>query len=177
MKLLLHICCGPCAIYPIKTLAGAKFEKVTGFYYNPNIHPPSEYKKRRNALREAEKKLGLKIIYPSYNMEEYFVKISGREESPSRCRLCWQLRLSETASFAKDNGFDAVTTTLLISPYQDHDSVKEIGEKAARENSVDFYYEDFRKGFKESQEEAKREELYRQKYCGCVFSELERVKL
>jgi len=177
MKLLLHICCGPCAIYPIKTLIDAKFKKITGFYYNPNIHPPSEYKKRRNALRETEEKLGLEIIYPKYDMEEYFVKIYGKEESPSRCGLCWQLRLLKTASFAKENGFDAVTTTLLISPYQDHDSVKEIGEKAARENGVYFYYQDFRIGFKESQESAKKKELYRQKYCGCVFSELERVKL
>jgi len=85
------------------------------------------------------------------------------------------LRLSKTADFAKENGFNAFTTTLLISPYQDHAFIKEIGEKIAGERGLEFWYEDFRKGFKESQEEAKRCELYRQKYCGCVFSELERM--
>lgn len=177
MKLLLHICCGPCALYPIKQLTGSKFEKITGFYYNPNIHPPSEYKRRRDALRDAEKKLGFEIIYPPYKMEEYFRKISSNEDTPLRCGLCWELRLLETAEYAKANDFDAFTTTLLISPYQNHELVKEIGERVAREKGVSFYYEDFRKGFRESQEEAKKEELYRQKYCGCVFSELERVKL
>jgi len=177
MSLLLHICCTPCVLYPIRQLLSAKFKEVTGFYYNPNIHPPSEYKKRRDALRDSEKKLGFKVIYPPYNMEEYFKKIASKEKSPDRCRLCWELRLSKTASFAKENGFDSFTTTLLISPYQNHDLLKEIGENISREKNIEFYYEDFREGFKESQLEAKKQDVYRQKYCGCVFSELERVKL
>lgn len=177
MRLLLHICCGPCALYPIRQLTSNKFKEITGFYYNPNIHPPSEYKRRKSALAGAEKKLNLKVIYPLYRMEEYFRKIASKEDSPDRCRLCWELRLSETADFAKKSGFDAFTTTLLISPYQDHELVKEIGEDIGREKGIEFYYEDFRKGFRESQEEAKKQDLYRQKYCGCVFSELERVKL
>lgn len=177
MRLLLHICCGPCALYPIKRLIGNRFEEIIGFYYNPNIHPPSEYKKRKEALAKTEKGLGLSVIYPQYKMEEYFKKIASKEDSPERCRLCWELRLSETAAFAKKNGFTAFTTTLLISPHQDHDLVKEIGKTLGREKGVEFYYEDFRKGFRESQEEAKAQDLYRQKYCGCVFSELERVKI
>ena len=110
-------------------------------------------------------------------MEEYFRKVATKEDSKDRCKLCWELRLSETADFAKKNDFNGFTTTLLISPYQDHELIKEIGEKIAKEKDIEFYYEDFRKGFKESQEEAKGKELYRQKYCGCVFSELERVKI
>ena len=184
MKLLLHICCGPCALYPIKELLNKKFDKVTGFFYNPNIHPPSEYKRRRDALLEAVSKTEFEIIYPEYRMEEYFRKIfldEGRGQaclSPTeRCSLCWELRLSETANFAKGNGFDAFATTLLISPYQDHEKIKRIGEKIAGEKGVQFYYQDFRPGFKDGQEQAKKENLYRQKYCGCVFSELERVKM
>jgi predicted adenine nucleotide alpha hydrolase (AANH) superfamily ATPase len=117
-------------------------------------------------------------------MEEYFTKIfskDSREQAclfpTERCPLCWELRLSETANFAKSNGFDAFTTTLLISPYQDHKKVKEIGEKIAAEKGIQFYYQDFRPGFRDGQEQAKKENLYRQKYCGCVFSELERVKI
>ena len=177
MKLLLHICCGPCALYPVRELLDKKFDKITGFFYNPNIHPPSEYKKRKDTLSEAASKIGFEIIIPAYKMEEYFRKVISKEDSPERCRLCWELRLSETAVFAKNNGFDAFTTTLLISPYQDHEKIKEIGEKIAGEKGVQFYYQDFRPGFKGAQEQARKENLYRQKYCGCVFSELERVKV
>jgi len=174
MRLLLHICCGPCALYPIKQLTGSRFKDVTGFYYNPNIHPPSEYKRRMGALRHAGERLGLEIIFPPYKMEEYFREISSKEDSPDRCRLCWGLRLLQSADFARENGFDAFTTTLLISPYQNQELVNEIAEDNAREKGIDFYYEDFRKGFRESQEEAKGSGMYRQRYCGCVFSELER---
>jgi len=177
MKLLLHICCGPCALYPIRQLLDKKFDKITGFFYNPNIHPPSEYKRRKDALSEAASKIGLEVLTPEYRMEEYFRKTLSKENSPERCQLCWELRLSETADFAKTNDFDAFTTTLLVSPYQDHEKIKKIGERIADEKSVKFYYQDFRPGFKDGQEQAKKENLYRQKYCGCVFSELERVKI
>ncbi|MBU1853116.1 MAG: epoxyqueuosine reductase QueH [Candidatus Omnitrophica bacterium] len=177
MKLLLHICCGPCALYPISQIARTKFKRIVGFYYNPNIHPPSEYKRRKDTLQSAEKKLGLEVVYPPYKIAEYFRKIASYEESTDRCKLCWELRLSQTADFAKKNGFNAFTTTLLVSPYQDHDLVKDIGRKEASEKGIEFYYEDFRKGFRASQKEAKEQGLYTQKYCGCVFSELERVKV
>ncbi len=183
MKLLLHVCCGPCALYPAKELFSKKFDKITGFFYNPNIHPPSEYKRRKDALLEAASKIGLEIISPDYKMEEYFRAVfsfvgEGLKPSPTeRCSLCWRLRLSMTAGFAKNNGFDAFTTTLLVSPYQDHEKVKKIGEDIAVEKGIQFYYQDFRPGFREGQAEAKKENLYRQKYCGCVFSELERVKM
>jgi predicted adenine nucleotide alpha hydrolase (AANH) superfamily ATPase len=184
MKLLLHICCGPCALHPIRELLDKKFDKISGFFYNPNIHPPSEYKRRKDALSEAASKTEFEVIIPDYKMEEYFRFIfsdnieDGLKSPPiERCSLCWELRLSKTASFAKANGFDAFTTTLLISPYQDHEKVKKTGEKIASEKAVQFYYQDFRPGFRDGQEQAKKENLYRQKYCGCVFSELERVKV
>ncbi|MDP2981262.1 MAG: epoxyqueuosine reductase QueH [Candidatus Omnitrophota bacterium] len=192
MKLLLHICCGPCALHPIRELLDKKFDKITGFFYNPNIHPPSEYKRRKDALSSVgtahcavpTENTVFEIIYPEYKMEEYFKFIfsnnagDGLKPSPAeRCGLCWELRLSKTVDFAKANGFDAFTTTLLISPYQDHEKVKKIGEKIASEKGVQFYYQDFRPGFRNGQEQAKKENLYRQKYCGCVFSELERVKV
>ncbi|MFH1853706.1 MAG: epoxyqueuosine reductase QueH [Candidatus Omnitrophota bacterium] len=177
MRLLLHICCGPCAIYPIKELTNSRFKEIVGYYYNPNIHPPSEYKKRKNALRDAENNIGFKVIYPAYKIEEYFRKVASKEDSPQRCGLCWELRLRETACFAKKNGFNAFTTTLLISPYQDHEIIKELSETIAKDEGIEFYYRDFRKGFRASQEDAKKIDMYRQKYCGCVFSELERVKM
>nr|MBU1327747.1 epoxyqueuosine reductase QueH [Candidatus Omnitrophota bacterium] len=177
MKLLLHICCGPCALYPVKELLDKKFDKITGFFYNPNIHPPSEYKRRKDTLSAAALKIGFEVIIPDYKMEEYFRSVLSKEDSPERCSLCWELRLSETANFAKGNGFDAFTTTLLVSPYQDHEKVKNIGKNVAEEKGIQFYYQDFRPGFKDAQEQAKKENLYRQKYCGCVFSELERAKV
>jgi len=181
MKLLLHICCGPCALYPVKELLVKKFDKITGFFYNPNIHPPSEYKRRKDALISANS--GIEIVYPEYKMEEYFTAVFSNtwanNHSPmqDRCPACWKLRLEKTVDFARTNGFDAFTTTLLVSPYQDHEKIKEIGEKISGESGVEFYYQDFRPGFREGQELAKKESLYRQKYCGCVFSELERVKM
>lgn len=183
MKLLLHICCGPCALYPAKELLNnKKFYKITGFFYNPNIHPPSEYKRRKDALISAN--TGIEIIYPEYKMEEYFKFVffnnEGNDFKPfpaERCSLCWKLRLSKTADFAKNNGFDAFTTTLLVSPYQDHEKVRKTGEEIEAEKRIEFYYQDFRPGFRDGQEQAKKENLYRQKYCGCVFSELERIKI
>jgi len=164
-------------LYPVKELLNKKFDKITGFFYNPNIHPPSEYKRRKDALSVVALKIGFEVMIPDYKMEEYFRPVLLKEDSPERCSLCWEIRLSETANFAKGNGFDAFTTTLLVSPYQDHEKVKKIGEKISRKKGIQFYYQDFRPGFKNAQEQAKKENLYRQKYCGCVFSKLERVKV
>jgi len=164
-------------LYPLKELLAKRFDNITGFFYNPNIHPPSEYKRRRDTLCETALKIGFKVVIPEYRMKDYFKRIFSKEDAPERCSICWEMRLSETASFAKTNGFDAFTTTLLISPYQDHEKIKRIGEEIANKNGIAFYYQDFRSGFRDGQEQAKRENLYRQKYCGCVFSELERVKL
>lgn len=176
-RLLLHICCGPCSLYPINELLKESLGEVSGFFYNPNIHPYSEYFRRRQALKEAFNKDSFRIFFSDYDMKEFFKAIVDDYSKPGRCQSCWTLRLRRTASFAKENGFDAFTTTLLISPYQDHDLLKDIGKKIEGELGLKFYYRDFRQGFRESQNAAKERQLYRQKYCGCVFSELERDKV
>lgn len=168
MDILLHICCGPCLIYPFSSLKN-KF-KISGFYYNPNIHPPEEYSRRKEALVSLREDLDFKVEYPEYQPSDYFQAIIGKEGSPERCLACWRLRLEKTARHAKDNGFKIFSTTLLASPYQDHQLLKACGSQIAKETGLDFYYEDFRLGFKQAQMEARARGIYRQNYCGCKFS-------
>lgn len=177
MKLLLHICCAPCSIYTVEELSKNPSDKITGFYFNPNIYPADEYSRRRSAVEEYTKMLNrmFEIIFPEYDPEEFFRKINYNEARPARCRICWQMRLEETAAFAAANKFDSFSTTLLISPYQDHLVIKAMGEELAKKFNIDFYYADFRTGFRKSQEEARGQNLYRQKYCGCRYSEMERL--
>ncbi len=174
MKLLLHICCAPCTIYPFDSLKNEGFTSVTGFFYNPNIHPYTEYKKREKALQEYSKKHNIPVTFGKYDMDNFFVTISQNMAQGTRCKECWRMRLLETARFAKENNYDAFTTTLLVSPYQDKDLIKEIGMDIQDKYGVRFLYKDFTDGFRESQAKAKEEDIYRQKYCGCVFSERER---
>jgi len=176
MRLLLHICCAPCAIYPLEELRGEGFDSITGFFYNPNIHPYTEYIRRKTALEEYSGRHDLPVIFRDYNLTDYFRGVAQNEEAPARCRLCWRMRLNESALFGSRNGYDAFTTTLLVSPYQDHDLIKEIGREAAENCGIDFIYREFRKGFRKAQDDARREGLYRQKYCGCIFSERERYE-
>lgn len=175
MKLLLHTCCAPCLIYPLERLRQNGFE-VTGFFYNPNIHPFSEYKNRRQAVEELKKDLGMEIVYPEYHPEEFFEAVNLKEATPQRCVLCWSLRLKRSAQQAKEKGFNAFASTLLVSPYQDQGKLKEIGEGIAAEIGIEFYYEDFRTGFKKAHAEAKAKGIYCQKYCGCIYSEIERCR-
>lgn len=170
MKLLLHICCAPCSIYPFKELLKDKDNQIIGFWFNPNIHPHQEYLKRRSTLEEYSKEANLEVIYPQYCPDDFFKTIINNENKPARCRMCWQMRLERTVLFAKQNGFNAFSTTLLISPYQDHLIIKEIGEGLAKKFNLKFYYQDFRMGFRESQNEARGHNLYRQRYCGCKYS-------
>ncbi len=171
MRILTHICCAPCFTYPHKRLEEEGHE-VTGFFYNPNIHPYQEYKSRKVALEKYAEMKAARVIYKDdYDIENY---LRGALDAEDRCRFCYTLRLSETSKTAVRLGFDAFTTTLLISPYQKHDMLVEVGNKIADENGVRFYYEDFREGYGESRELAKALELYMQKYCGCIFSEKER---
>lgn len=175
MKLLLHTCCGPCEIGPLEQLRAKGF-KVSGIFYNPNIHPFEEYKKRRQAAQDFSKSAGIEMIYPEYAAQDFFYAITGKPAAPFRCHACWTLRLKMTGKTAKEKGFEAFTTTLLASPYQDQELLKEIGSKIAREEGIDFYYQDFRPGFRRAHNEARQQGLYMQKYCGCVFSEIERKK-
>lgn len=176
MKLLLHICCAPCSIHPYKQFSLNKRDSVTGFFYNPNIHPFTEYIRRKEALRDYSKDKNFEVVFHKYDMERFFREVSGNEIPPARCGVCWRMRLEETAGFARKNGFDAFSTTLLVSPYQDQAGLKKIGQDISRKRGVEFIYRDFRDGFRASQAEACESSLYRQKYCGCVYSEKERFE-
>ncbi len=171
MRILVHICCAPCFTYPHKRLEEEGYE-VTGFFYNPNIHPYEEYKSRRGTLEKYVELRAAKVIYKDdYDIESY---LCGALDAEDRCRFCYTLRLAKTANTAVLLGFDNFTTTLLISPFQKHEIIAEVGRKIGDENGIDFYYEDFREGYRESRELARGLELYMQKYCGCIFSENER---
>ncbi len=175
MKVLIHTCCAPCLIYPLKKLQ-KDGHKVKGIFYNPNIHPFAEYLKRRQAVEDYGKASDCEIFFPEYLPEEFFRETNYKEQAPGRCCLCWALRLRATASFAKEKGFDAFTTTLLVSPYQDQDMLKKIGEGVAAISEIEFLYQDFRDGFKFAHEEAREKGIYCQNYCGCIYSEIERCK-
>ncbi len=172
MKILLHICCAPCLIYPLERLQEKGFE-VTGLFYNPNIHPFSEYRKRKQAVGQLNKRLNIDIVYPQYLPQEFFRAIDHKEASPQRCLVCWRLRLAVCAQIAKDKGFEYFSTTLLVSPYQDQELLKKAGDDIAASEGVKFYYEDFRPGFRGAHKKAQAEDIYCQKYCGCIYSEIE----
>lgn len=175
MKLLLHCCCAPCLIYPLQQLRAKGFE-VTGMFYNPNIHPFSEYKKRREAVRNFSKGVDINIIYQDYQPEEFFQAVNLKEKAPERCLLCWRMRLKEAADSAKNLGLEHFSTTLLVSPYQNQEVLKNIGFDIAKEKGIIFYYEDFRAGFRQAHQEARSKGMYCQNYCGCIYSEMERSK-
>ena len=175
MKLLLHTCCAPCSVYCIETLRNEGIEP-TVYWYNPNIHPYIEYKTRRDTLKEYTKNININAIFE----EEYGLKTFCKnviDDLDNRCeKYCYKVRLEQTAKYAKENGYDAISTTLLISPYQKHDILKMQCEKICKEYGLEFLYRDFRQGFREGQNKARELGLYMQKYCGCVFSEEDRYK-
>lgn len=174
MKILLHICCAPCSIYPVEFLRGQGMD-INGYFFNPNIHPYTEYSRRKDTLEEYAGKIGLKVIFSdAYLLEEYLRGVVYREEE--RCRFCYAMRLEQAARAAKRGGFDYFTTTLLVSPYQKHDLIRETGEAQGKKFGVPFYYQDFRPGYCEAAARSRELGLYRQQYCGCIFSEMERFK-
>ena len=148
--------------------------EVKGFYYNPNIYPVSEFNRRQEAVRSLSQALQFGVDYPEYQPLEFSQATNANKQAPARCVSCWRLRLQQTAAYAETNGFEAFSTTLLVSPYQNQELLKELGNQAAKEAGVDFYYEDFRVGFKQAHEEARSKGIYCQRYCGCSYSELER---
>lgn len=172
MKVLLHTCCGPCSIHPLEVLRG-EGHTVYGYYYNPNIHPYSEYRRRRETLEAYAGAQEWKVIFaPDYPLETYFREVVYREGE--RCRFCYRMRLREAARMARRGKFDAFSTTLLVSPYQKHELILETGEAAGAEYGVPFLYRDFRGGYREAVHRSRALGMYRQQYCGCVFSEKER---
>lgn len=158
----------------IKTLRDENVEP-TLYWFNPNIHPLKEYKTRKNTLIEYAKTIGARILVDGeYGLREFIEGIYP--EFDDRCGFCYRIRLEQTAKYARDNGFDAFTSTLFVSPYQNHEMMRSIAEEAAEKYGVEFLYRDFRIYFIEGQEKAREQGLYMQKYCGCVFSEEDRYK-
>ena len=172
MRILLHTCCGPCALYPLRTLRTAGHD-VTGFFYNHNIHPYQEYARRRDALLQmAEREAMPLIMRDNYDLEEFLANVAQQPEL--RCGYCYESRLRATAEVAAAEGFDAFSASLLYSRYQKHEQIRELGEQIGREYGVAFHYQDFRPGWQEGIRISKELGLYRQQYCGCIYSEKER---
>ena len=147
--------------------------EVAGFWYNPNIHPFTEYRARRNCLRDYAATIELPVIEKNdYALRPFVREVAADIEN--RCGKCYEMRLFETARAAKEGGFDSFTSSLFISPYQNHELMIETAQRAAKEFGVEFLYRDFRPYFKAGQQFAREHEFYMQKYCGCVFSEEER---
>ena len=175
MKLLMHACCAPCSIYPVETLRKEGIEP-TMYWYNPNIHPYMEYKNRRDALKEYSNMMNLNCIFDEeYGLDEFCKNVIDKLNT--RCQeYCYPVRLKKAFEYAKENGYDAVTTTLLYSIYQKHDIIKKQCEELSKEYGIEFIYKDFREGWKYGQEKARELGIYMQKYCGCIFSEEDRYQ-
>jgi epoxyqueuosine reductase len=172
LKVLIHICCGPCAIYPVEAMTDSGMD-VMGFFYRHNIHPYSECLKRQENLENYARQIGLRlIIQEGYDLEGFIQNVVYREKD--RCTYCYHDRLRTTALLAKRGKFDYFTSTLLYSKFQNHDLIKSMGESIGKSTGVPFWYEDFRSGWKEGIEKSKDAQMYRQQYCGCIYSEKER---
>ena len=172
LKLLLHTCCAPCSVYCIKSLRAENIEP-TLYWFNPNIHPYAEYKARRDCLRDYAQSINIELREDdAYGLDEFVCNVA--DKLTTRCRdYCYPMRLRRAFEYAKANGYDAISTTLLYSIYQQHDVIAQLMQDLAKEFGIEFLYRDFREGWQEGQDEARRIGLYMQKYCGCVFSEEE----
>ena len=172
MRILVHLCCAPCSTYSLRALREEGHD-LLGYFFNPNIHPFSEYLLRKTAMEDYSQKVGFRIVWPAGDeMESFFRVVACHEEQ--RCYICYKMRLSRAAEVAKAEGCDAFTTTLLISPYQKHDLLRQIGSEVEEARGIPFYYADLRPGWRWSRQEARQLGLYRQDYCGCLYSEKER---
>lgn len=172
MKVLLHTCCGPCTIYPLKILR-EKGHDVTGRFYNPNIHPYKEFTKRLQTLEEYADQVALPLLTEkTYGLKNFLRKVVFHEQG--RCQFCYRMRLEDCARTAVLHGFSAFSSTLFYSKYQNHQQMKEIAEELAEKYQIEFMYHDFREGWQEGIDISVEKKLYRQPYCGCIYSEQER---
>ena len=172
MNTLMHICCAPCANRPIDVLR-REGVGVTGFWFNPNIHPYTEYQARKSTLEGYAREIGMKLIIGgTYDLRTFITNVADNIDG--RCAYCYQVRMEETAKYAAQHGFDSFTTSLLISPYQKHDAIAATARAMGEKYGVEFLYRDFRPLFQAGQEFAREHGLYMQKYCGCIFSEEDR---
>lgn len=177
--LLLHSCCAPCSSYVILYLS--QYFKITVFFYNPNIMPDFEYKRRleeqKRLLKMVTTKNPIDFIEGEYEPNVFLTEIKGLENEPEgsdRCFRCYRMRLEQTAKYAKDYNYDYFTTTLTVSPYKKADKINEIGKYLSEKYNVKYLFSDFKKrnGYKQSIELSKQYNLYRQDYCGCAFSKI-----
>lgn len=173
-NLLLHICCGPCAITTSAAVLGAGFA-ATGLFYNPNIHPAQEYLKRRQGALEVAGRQGLDLRFcrEEYEPRVFLRAVHGRE-GEERCRVCYALRLMRAAQAARANGFTHFCTSLLYSRRQRHEEIVEAAKAAEKQSGVEFYYQDLRPTWQAGIERSKEWGIYRQNYCGCIYSEQDR---
>lgn len=176
MKLLMHTCCAPCLVYPLQELRREETIDVDLLFYNPNIHPYPEYWRRKEQLYRFAGQNGLTIVRLAEEDEPVECRFPALERiwssypEAQRCDMCYRTRLEMTARHAAMNGYEAFSTTLLGSIYQNHERIVAIGKAMAGHYGVDFYDRDFRAGFREGQRMAKEQGIYRQKYCGCIVS-------
>ena len=174
MNTLLHACCAPCSIECVNTLRNEGIEP-TLYWYNPNIHPLTEYRSRKETLVAYAEANGLQyVLRDEYGLRSFLAEVMPTLDT--RCARCYEMRMEGTARYAAEHGYEQFSTTLLISPYQNHELLREVGEKVAQQYGVAFLYRDFRPRFREGQQKARELELYMQKYCGCIFSEEERYQ-
>ena len=172
MKLLLHVCCAPCSTYTLTKLRERDID-VSGYFYNPNIHPFREFKRRLDTLKEFAIQSDFELLTEDdYGLTEYLQKVVFNEKQ--RCSICYDMRLQKTAELAVKTGADAFTSTLLYSRYQNHEQIISTGKSMGKKYGIEFFYEDFRKGWQEGIDKAIEMDLYRQPYCGCIYSEQER---
>ena len=172
MNTLMHICCAPCANRPIAALREEGIG-VTGFWFNPNIHPYTEYQARKHTLEEYSKEIAMKLVIGgTYDLRSFITHVAGNIDG--RCAYCYQVRMEETARYAAEHGFDSFTTSLLISPYQNHEAIRATAQAMGARYGVEFLDRDFRPLFQAGQEFAREHGFYMQKYCGCIFSEEDR---
>ncbi len=177
MKLLLHCCCGPCLFYPLTALRTKPFD-ITCLFYNPNIHPYMEYERRFEAFLQVAGSFSIPVLHEGgYGLTGWIkqmMQTAPALEYPARCSECYSMRLEFTARRTKEMGFDCFSTTLLYSRYQQHEAIRNLGMEAANRHGVNFVYQDFRHGWQQGIDMAVESGIYRQPYCGCIFSEGER---
>ncbi|MEW6428960.1 MAG: epoxyqueuosine reductase QueH [Thermodesulfobacteriota bacterium] len=172
MRILLHVCCGPCTVYPL-TVLRAEGHEVEGFFHNPNIHPYQEFARRLAAMTALAETERFAVRYDRvYGLRPFLREVVGREDG--RCRICYGMRLRAAARVGREAGCDRFTTTLLYSRYQQHELIRATGERVGEEEGIGFYYQDFRGGWQEGVDRSIAMGLYRQPYCGCIYSEEER---
>jgi len=170
--ILLHICCAPCSLYCIKTLREEGMS-IHGFWYNPNIHPYTEYMKRYEEVIRYMSSESLPLVsHDDYALEDFLRKCAYHETE--RCSACYEIRMEEAARYALEAGFSMFTTSLLYSKFQNHDLIRKTGEQAAEKFGIQFYYRDFREGWRYGVDTSKSMDMYRQQYCGCIYSEKDR---